>query len=334
MKQLFCPIILSLLITACSPQDNAEPVNYSGYTQGTTFSITIYGETNPDELQQDIDSLLYVINRTASLYDSNSIISRFNRNEPVTFNDHFLSILNRSQEISEATEGAFDITTGPLVKAWGFRQKKGLLPPPRQVDSLLVHTGFHMIEIMGDEIRKSNPLVQIDLNAIAQGYTVDLLASFLESKNFHHYLIDIGGEIRAGGLKPGGKKWIIAIEKPAENDSAAQSVQQTLAIVNKSIATSGNYRNYFVSDGIKYAHTINPKTGYPTHHSLLSVSVIATDCTSADAYATAFMVMGLERTLTFLKSHPEIDAFLIFSQPDGTYEVKFSEGFQNFFAKL
>ncbi len=334
VKHLIYPIIFTLLLLSCSPSGNQEPIIYSGYTQGTTFSITIFGEINSYELQSDIDSILDLITKTASVYDSNSIISMVNRNEPVTLNHHFTYIFNRSREVSDDTDGAFDITIGPLVNAWGFRQKQGLYLDKQLVDNLLGHTGFRKIDILGNEIQKSDSLVQIDFNAIAQGYTVDVLASYLESKDLYHYLIDVGGEIRAGELKPGGEKWIVAIEKPAENDSAAQTIQQTIAITNKSIATSGNYRNYFFRDGIKYAHTINPATGYPIHNNLLSVTVIANDCISADAYATAFMVMGLKQTLAYLKNHPEMDAFLILSQPDGTYIVKFSTGFQSFMTRL
>ena len=330
MKRLFILPFLVILISACSHTDNQLPITYAGYTQGTTFSIIIYGDGDQLELQRGIDSLLFVINKTASVYDSNSIISRFNNNEQVVFNDHFNYLVNRSQQIAETTDGAFDITVGPLVKAWGFRRKQGLLLDENQVDSLMTFTGFRKLEIIDDEIRKINPKVQIDFNAVAQGYTVDVLASFLEQHNLHNFLIDVGGEVKASGTKPGEELWRVAIEKPAEDGNAAQAIQQTLSITNKSIATSGNYRNYFIHEGNKYAHTIDPKTGYPARHSLLSVTVIADDCASADAYATAFMVMGFERTITFQGEHPGMDVYLIFSQPDGTLDVKFSNGFRKY----
>ena len=305
----------------------------------TVFEVYIihediqYAQQAAWQAMEELDRLEHELSR----FIENSDIYRINNLAPfesLRIGLKTLECLQLGNLLFVETNGAFDITIGPLAKAWGFRQKQGLFLDELQVDSLLVHTGFRKIEVMGDEICKSDSRIQIDFNAIAQGYTVDLIASYLESKNLHHYLIDVGGEIRTGGMKPGGEKWIIAIERPAQTDSAAQAIQQTIAIANKSIATSGNYRNYFVHDGIKYAHTINPKTGYPAHNSLLSVTVIANDCISADAYATAFMVMGLERTLAFLKNHPEIDVFLIFSRQDGSFDVKFSEGFQNFLTKL
>ena len=319
-------IFIFLLISLCSCKN--EMNIYEGYTQGTTFSIKYYSKkSNADYLNKGIDSLLYQINRTASTYDSTSIISKINRNKDVDLNADFIKIFNRSTEVSDSTNGCFDITVGELIKQWGFGFKTNKMPTKQGVDSLLKFVGYKTLSIDGNRLIKKFPETHIDFNAIAQGYTVDLVAEYLIKNHCNDFIVEIGGEVRASGYKDKGKPWIVGIEKPAENDSSERAIQLKIVLKNQSISTSGNYRKYFIKDGIKYSHTIDPSTGYPVHHSLLSVSIIANDCTTADAYCTAFMVMGIDKAKEFLKTHPRIEAYFIYSDSLKGNQVYYTENF-------
>jgi FAD:protein FMN transferase len=326
---------IGFLFTGC--QQKASMVTEQGYTQGTTYTIKYYPPASDFSVSTKrtiilgIDSLFRVINQTASVYDSNSIISRFNRNEPTTLNAHFLLLLQESDTINQQSNGTFDITVGPLIKAWGFRKKEGAMLTDKQVQDLLQHTGHHLLEIRTDTVIKLDMEAKIDLNAIAQGYTVDLVAAFLEANDVTCYMVEIGGEVRAGTPKPDGTPWVIGIEKPASSDTAQQIVHQRISLLNKAIVTSGNYRNYFLKDGKKYTHLIDPRTGYPESNQLLGVSVIANDCMTADALATAMMVMGKSAALELVENRPETEAYLIYIGSDSTFQTTFSSGFEKFF---
>ncbi|NCA75461.1 MAG: FAD:protein FMN transferase [Alphaproteobacteria bacterium] len=318
-------IVILAIVVSCERKQ--EPVTFTGFTQGTTFVVRYFGNPDSSAVAAGIDSVFRLINETASLYDSASIISKINRNEPVGLNPVFERLFKRSAEISAETEGTFDITVGPLVKAYGFYRKKQLPVDGSKIDSLRRLVGYTKVALKDGRVVKKDPGVMIDFNAIAQGYTVDLVAEFLEGMGLHDYLVEIGGEVRASGAKPGGDPWVVGIEQPAPNDSAAQVVQQKLRLDNRSAATSGNARKFFVRNGIKYSHTIDPQTGSPVHHSLLSVTVLASDCMTADAYATACMVMGLEKALKFINGHPGTDAYFIYSDPSGHLKVQSTPGF-------
>jgi thiamine biosynthesis lipoprotein len=238
-----------------------------------------------------------------------------------------------SQQVSENSDGYFDITVGPLVRSWGFFKKKGLDLTKKQVDSLLQYVGCHKIQIQNNELVKESPLVIVDLNAIAQGYTDDLVANLFIQKGIKNYLIEIGGEVRASGTKENNVLWMVGIEKPAADENADQVIQDKVQLKDLSLATSGNYRKYFIKDGVKYSHTIDPKTGYPVHHSLLSVTVVANTCALADAYATAFMVMGLDKAKATLAKHPEMHGYFIYSDSLGKYKTEYTQGFESLLAK-
>jgi len=302
-------------------------ITYRGFTQGTTFSIKFYALSDSTQLKQGIDSILSAINHTASTYDKNSIITKVNSNQEVELNYDFVKIFIRSIEISDSTNGCFDITVGELVKRWGFGFKNEKLPTKQEVEDLLKFIGYKNLSIANGKVIKKYPETKIDFNAIAQGYTVDLVAEYFIKQACTDFIIEVGGEVRANGMKEGRIPWIVGIEKPAQTDSSAQSIQLRLVLNNQAISTSGNYRKYFVKDGIKYSHTIDPKTGYPVHHSLLSVSIIAPDCTTADAYATAFMVMGVEKAKEFLKDHPKIEVYFIYTDSTNTNQVYYSPNF-------
>ena len=304
-------LFIALITISCKPE--MEMNTYSGYTQGTTFSIKFFENGEGQKFKQGIDSIFRAINYTASTYDKNSIITKVNENQNVELNEDFIKIFNKSIEVSDSTNGCFDITVGDLVRCWGFGIKTQKMPTDFQVDSLRKFVGYKNISIIDGKVVKKYPEIKIDFNAIAQGYTVDLVAEYFIRNGCNNFIVEVGGEVRASGTKEGNNPWVVGIEKPAQTDSSAQSIQHKIQLVNKSISTSGNYRKYFVKDGIKFSHTIDPKTGYPVHHSLLSVSIIADDCTTADAYCTAFMVMGIEKSKEFLKQHPRIEAYLIYS---------------------
>ncbi len=282
--------------------DTNKPVKmYShleGKAQGTTFSI-IYFDSLERNFVQQADSLFRVIDKSVSLWDSTSIISNFNKNTPNTVADeHFTNIFKRSIEMSKLTEGAFDVTVSPLVKRWGFHFKKNeTMPDSIEIKNLLACCGWQKVRLENGILIKQNPCNQVDFNAIAQGYTVDLVAQFLENKGVSNYMIEIGGEVRTLGKNETGEFWKIGIDKPIENaeNTEGRPLERIVSLDGKSLATSGSYRKFIMRDGKKYSHTIDPATGYPIQHNLLSVSVIANNCTDADALATAFMVMGLEK---------------------------------------
>ena len=321
-----------LILSSCQPPQKHKEVVYSGRAQGTTFQIKFYCGADSNQLKSGFDSIFALIDHTASTYDSNSIISKVNNNLDPELNEPFTVVFNKSQEVSKATDGYFDITVGPLVTAWGFWRKKGMELNQQKIDSLKALVGYEKVSIVSNKLIKTLREITIDFNAIAQGYTNDVVANYLISKGCRDFLIEIGGEVRAMGSKRG-KKWIVGIEKPAANEYSQQTIQEKVELTDRSMATSGNYRKYLIKDGIKYSHTIDPKTGYPVHHSLLSVSVLADDCITADAYATAFAVMGIEKAKQFLARHPEMDAYFIVADSTGKYRTEFTKGFSSIIVK-
>ena len=309
-----------------------QQVQILGEAQGTYYTIT-YFYTSDESFKDEIDSLLTAFDLSVSTYEPSSVISKVNSNDTsVRLDEIFIDIFNKAVEVSYKTNGAFDITVGPLVNAWGFGFPERIAMDSVIVDSLLQFVDYKAVTIAGNKIHKEVPGIQIDFNAIAQGYSVDYIASFLESKGIKTYLIDIGGEVYAKGLKPGGDPWKVGIEKPAPDKNSPRELKSVIGLTNAALATSGSYRKYYLVDGIRYSHTINPATGFPVTHSLLSVTVRAADCCSADAYATAFMVMGLEKTKRFLSQQSNsngkggMDVFLIYTDSLGELQTYITEG--------
>ena len=238
-------------------------------------------------------------------------------------------------EISRETKGAFDITVAPLANAWGFGFKKGTFPDSLMIDSLLQITSYDKVKLVDGKVIKDDPRMMLSCSAVAKGYSVDVIAHFLDSKGIKNYIVDIGGEVVVKGKNAQGGLWRIGINKPIDDSLSRQKDLQTiLEITNAGLATSGNYRNYYYKDGKKYAHTIDPRTGYPVQHSILSSTVIAKDCMTADALATAFMVMGLEEAEKFCKADPNIDAYFIYSGKDGKFETYFTEGMKKYIKEI
>ncbi len=320
--------VMVTITLSCKKEES--PVIYSGFAQGTTFNIRFFYNGDTAMIISEIDSVLKLMDRTASLWDSSSVISRINKNEPVEINALFRRLFERSTEIAIESGGAFDYTVGPLVRAWGFYRKKGSEPPPGTVDSLRALIGYTQVRLEGNNLVKNVPGIQIDFNAIAQGMTVDMVAELFHQEKISNYLIEVGGEVRTSGFRKEQEPWKIGIENPSANDSSAQEVGFTVALTNKSISTSGNYRKYFIRDGRKFSHTIDPFTGYPVSHSLLSVSVIAPDCATADAYATVCMALGLEKGEQFIEGRKDVEALFIFADEKGAFQVRYTSGFGNY----
>ena len=310
-KKFWHPFFLFLFLSACTFQQENKPVKLIGETQGTYYSIIYYDDQQRD-FQYEIDSLLKDFDQSLSLWVPNSIISMVNRNDTMVILDHFfIENFEIAMEVANKTNGAFDPTVGSIVRAWGFGFDATKHVDDKIIDSILQFTGYQKIRIGDRKLVKDDIRTTVDFNAIAQGYSVDLLGSFLEEQGIKNYLVDIGGEVKAIGNKPDGIKWKVGIEKPAENINDQRDLKAVVTLKDKSIATSGNYRKFYEEDGIRYAHTINPKTGYPVQHSLLSVSVMAESTAIADAYATAFMVMGLEDAKSHISKDPSLEAFFI-----------------------
>lgn len=310
-------IILLLSINIYSQN---EPIKIEGEAQGTTYHITYFDNAKRD-FKPEIVQILKDFDLSVSTYIPNSIISRINSNEAnVIVDDYFISCFKKAKEVWKNTYGAFDPTVYPLVNAWGFGPGKKQKTEPKKIDSILKFVGFDLIKLKGKHIIKKDPRVQLDFNAFAQGYSVDMVADFLNRKGINSYIVEIGGEVYAKAKKPDGTNWTVGIEKPIDNKETANELKAIVKLENLAIATSGNYRRFIIEDGVKYAHHINPKTGYPTKNNLLSASIFAADCISSDANATGVLVMGLEKAKLFLASHPELQAYLIYSDEKGNYQ--------------
>ena len=324
-KKIF--IILSFLLISCAKQP--QKINYSGITQGSYFSITYYDEGNR-HFETEIDSIFREVDNAVSLWNENSIIRKVNRNEDIVVNQIFKDNFEWARKASEFSDGAFDATIGPLVSAWGFHYKKELEMTPAIVDSIRQLVGYQKVQIVDDRVVKENPNITLDFNAVAQGYTTDLIGKFLETKGVYNYLVDVGGEIYAKGTKPNGEMWTIGIEKPADNFDSERAVQIKLKLKDKGIVTSGNYRKYIEKGGVRYSHSIDPKTGYPVEHSLLSATVIADNASWADCLATICMLVGKEKASKLLEGQG-VEAYFIFVDEKGKLSAESTKGFSYYF---
>ncbi len=303
----------------------------SGTIFHTSFHIKYAYEKS---LESEIAAELERFDQSLNPFRENSIISKVNNNEPVELDSLFSDVFNKAKTVSENSGGRFDITVSPLIDAWGFGFKNMDNITPQVIDSLKEFVGFDKIGIAPDgRIFKTDPRVQINTSAIAKGYACDVVAHLLKSYGIENFMVEIGGEIVAKGVNERGECWRIGIDKPLDDATGMKRELQTvLAVCDKSMATSGNYRNYYVKDGKKYAHTIDPQTGYPSEQDILGATVIADDCMTADAYATAFMASGVEKSKEIAKKIPGLHYYFIYSKPDSTLGVVYSDGFEQFFA--
>jgi thiamine biosynthesis lipoprotein len=306
-----------------------------GYAQGTTYHITYYAASQLI-YPSATDSLLNAIDSSLSLYKPYSLISRFNNSERgVRMDQHLKTVVKKSLKIYKTTSGIFDITVQPLVEAWGFGVKPSDVPPdPEQIRRLLPCVGSGKLLIKGDSLIKTTPCVRIDLNGIAQGYTADVLAAFLEKKGIRHYLTEIGGEIRLKGRKqPGNKKMILGIESPSSDALAGAVIQRKIVPSKGAVTTSGNYRKYYESGKKRISHLIDPRTGFPFSNELISVTVWAKDGITADGYDNPLMGMGLNKALQFVNTHRELEAYFIYHRPDGSIADTATKGFSKIMLK-
>ena len=301
----------------------------SGFVFGTVYKITYQCK---DDLKPEIEAELKRFDQSLSPFNDSSVISRVNRNEELVTDSFFQTCFNRSMEISRETEGAFDITVAPLANAWGFGFKKGTFPDSLMIDSLLQFTGYEKVKLENGKVIKQDPRTMLSCSAVAKGYSVDVVAHLLDRKGIKNYMVDIGGEVVVKGKNATGDLWRIGINKPYDDSLAVkQDIQTILNLTDVGMATSGHYRNYYYKDGKKYAHTIDPRTGYPVQHSILSSTVVAEDCMTADALATSFMVMGLEEAEKFCKANPMIDAYFIYSGENGEFKTYYTDGMKRYF---
>ena len=305
---------------------SGEPmVNLTGETQGTTYHIK-YREERQRSFQKEIDALLADIDQSLSIYRSDSEISVFNRSMSHRLQSpHFYAVLKKSAEVFLATKGAFDPTVLPLVEAYGFgptKKRKGAMV---NVDSLLQYVGFQFVSFDSVSVVKQKANIRLDFNSIAQGYSVDQVGALLEAQNIQHYMVEIGGEIRARGQKKEGQPWTIGIENPLH----PAKLQTTIKLHNRAMTTAGNYRNRYEANGQLFSHIINPKTGEMEQSSILSVTVFAEDAMTADGYDTAFFVMGLDAVKQFLMSRKGIDVYIIYQDNAGQLRTFLTDGLKN-----
>lgn len=309
MKKL--SIVLVLITFLCCSEKEIQNVKLSGPIFGTGFNIQYYSVDNSN-YQKQIDSLFNVVNLSLSTYISNSDISKLNRNEITTIDKHFERVFKASKLIYRQTEGAFDPTIGNVVNAWNFgAETDKFITDSTTIERLMQDVGFNKVGLRDLTVKKTKN-TYLEFNAIAKGYGIDVIAEFLESKDVKNYLVDIGGDMRVSGTnKESAKNWTVGIDDP--NFDGSQSYSKVITLKDEAMATSGTYRKFKVDEnGNRYAHIINTKTGYPTKTNILSASVIATDCMTADGYATAFQAMGIKRVSEFLKKHQELKAFFIY----------------------
>ena len=306
-----------------------------GFTQGTTYHIVLKQplrlllKGRPPVTKEEIDSLLHRFDLSLSSYVPASVISRINRNDPTVRTDTFFNVCYRASErIWRETNGAFDITVGPLVDAWGFGPEGPEPVDSAIIDSLRQFVGMEKVKLVGDRVIKSDPRIRLDVNAIAQGYSVDVVGAYLEKKGIRSYLVEIGGELKAKGRKGPGDPWKIGVDKPVDNNNIpGENLQVVLKLHDKALATSGNYRKFYEKNGVKYGHEIDPHTGYPARNRLLSVTVLTDECILADGYATAFMVMGLEKSKAFVEARDDLDAYFVYSDDQGNFRTLYTKGF-------
>ncbi len=333
MKQSSILLFISVfLLFSCEPSNQVRLIENTGYAQGSTYQIKYLVNKNKN-YGKKIEQILADIDNSMSTYKENSLISAVNKGGVwVEIDTMFVEVMQRSIEIAKETNGDFDPTVGPLVRIWGFgydKVKENI--SAENIMQVKSHTGFAKVELVGNRLRIPEGFT-LDFNAIAQGYTVDVLARYLEAQGVTDYMVEVGGEVRAKGKNDVGNVWKIGVDKPQSEIDREQRFQFILELENAGLATSGNYRKYWVdkTTGIKYSHTIDPHTGSPALNRLLSASIIAPTTMDADAYATVCMVKGLEKCKAFLATKSELEGYLVYTNQAGDWEVYFTDGFKKY----
>lgn len=328
MKKILVILVLCSLLASCNSQTAISKKQLTGEAQGTYYAIT-YFDVHDRDFQHEVDSLFMMFDHSASLWDKNSLIARINNNDTnVVPDEFFIKNFELAREISENTDGYFDFTIGPLVKLWGFGlEKRGDVSSEMVMEKLKL-VDYRKVHLLNGRIVKDNPEILFDFNAIAQGFSVDFLAQFFLSKGIDQFIIDVGGEIYASRTKLGGTPWMVGVEQPSREMDDGRSIQQVVRLTNMGLATSGSYRNYYEENGKRFSHVIDVKTGYPVTHNLLSVTVLAESASIADGYCTAFLAMGVDKSLELLKKLPKIEAYFISASDSSGFETYATEGFK------
>lgn len=321
--QIGALLVLTAIIIVIVRQQKTIPFQHNkGFIFGTIYNITYQSD---DDLQTEIEGELKKVDESLSTFNKTSTISKINQGKDVKVDDMFAEVFTLGENIAKETDGAFDMTVAPMVNTWGFGFKTGKEPSKAVVDSLRNIVGYQKIKMEKKHIIKQNPNTMLDCSAIAKGFGSDVVAKFLRQKGIKNFMIEIGGEIVTYGLNEKRVPWKIGVTKPVDDSlNNQQEIQTILNVTNKAMATSGNYRKYYYKNGKKYAHTIDPKTGYPVQHNILSSTVFADNCATADAYATAFMVTGLDGAKKILAKHPELMAYFIYADQNGKNAVWYS----------
>lgn len=312
-----------LVFTACTSQKQYF------VESGSVFHTVYHIKYEASELlTEKIDAEFQKFNLSLNPFNPNSIISKVNQNEPVEADDWFIEVFNRAKEVSDHSDGVFDITCAPLINLWGFGFSKMDSVTPQMIDSIKQFVGYQRVRLDGRKVIKDDPRILLNCSAIAKGYACDVIARLLEREGIKNYMVEIGGEVAMKGVNQNGNCWRIGINKPEDDSTGIRNdIEEVVQLCKKGgVATSGNYRNYYVKDGKKYAHTIDPRTGYPSEQSILSATIVAKDCITADAYATAFMAMGLEKARQVAENIPDIEYFVIYSDENGKHQIEYSEG--------
>ena len=319
LKLLFLLFLIGATVNIISKQRNTPYQYDTGFIFGTVYHITYQHDKS---LNNEIVAELNKVDAALSMFNKKSEITRINNNEPITVGKMFTDVFTLAEKISADTDGAFDITVAPLVNAWGFGFKNGTLPTKEKIDSLKAFVGFDKVSLNDEKVKKSDPRTMLDCGAIAKGYGCDVVADYMRRQGIENFMVEIGGEVVTSGISEKRVPWKIGVTKPSDDSTnTSKELQTVLNITDKAMATSGNYRNFYFKNGRKYAHTIDPKSGFPVQHSLLSATVVANRCATADAYATSFMVMGIEKAKKVLERNPQLMAYFIYADKDGKYKV-------------
>lgn len=333
-KLLFAGILLWTTAVSAQQEPALKLVACEGKAQGTYY-IVKYLSADTTSLQPRIDSIFGVIDQSLSLYKPGSVINRFNETGRVQMDEHMQAVIKKALFTNKVTAGLFDITVKPLVYLWGFGVSKPSfkgVPPPDSIKAAMSYIGSRYLRVKGDQLYTTKKGVQIDCNGIAQGYTVDVLGNFLAAQGINNYLVDVGGELCAKGHNHQHKVWSVGIERPSPGDTTYEPVQGLVRLPDQGIATSGNYRRFFDQGRTRFAHTIHPLTGIALHNNIISVTVIAKDCFTADAFDNPLILMGVEKGLAYIAAHPEyrLEAIYIYKDKDGTIKEAFSKGFKQY----
>lgn len=321
--------LVFFLFSACRPTPDRDYLHLAGEAQGTTFSIK-YDDPARRDFTRSVDSLFRILDNHLSLWDTTSVICQINRKEESDSlpDSHFRYVLEAALEMANITHGAFDPTVAPLVRIWGFALDKNLPEPDSaSLRNLLSRVGYEKIELIPGRLIRHVPGLEIDLNGLAQGYSVDLISDFLRARDVKNYMVEIGGEVYAAGVNERNEPWQIGIDKPVEEAApATRELQLAIPLSGRALATSGSYRKFREKGGRKISHIIDPRTGFPVPHQLVSVSVIAPNAMTADAWATAIMVLGLEKGMAMADSIG-LEVFGITLEQDGRLTTRFTDAF-------